>query len=298
MAATHRRSTPASTNAPRPDGDDGRDAGFPVRNLRFELDPARLRDWHPAGPALTMFFNNLSIFFPAGERFFIRSVRAHAKQVTDPELKAQVRSFCGQEGVHNREHQRYNALLAAQGYPIAEMEARIERLLARVEKTLSPRMCLAATAALEHFTATMGHLLLSEPALLEDAAPAMRDLWRWHAAEENEHKAVAYDVYLAAGGNYPERALAMIIATLIFWAKVIEHQARMMKVDGRGGRPRSWLRFANILVGEPGVLRKLTRPYFEYFKPGFHPWDVDNHALVEAWAAQLAASNGTYGAKA
>ena len=251
--------------------------------------------WHGGRAAVSTFFNNLSVFFPAGERFFIRSVKHYLPRITDPTLRARVRAFFGQEGSHGHEHEHAYEMLEAQGYPIAEMEARVERLLAFVEKTFPPRMCLAATAALEHFTATMGHFLLTEPELLEDAAAPMRDLWRWHSAEENEHKAVAFDVYMAAGGNYPERAFAMVVATVLFWAKVVEHQARMMKADGTAWRPGSWLRFGDILVGEAGVLRGLLRPYLDYFRPSFHPWDVDNRALVEEWARRLV-ETGSYGA--
>ena len=61
--------------------------------------------------------------------------------------------------------------------------------------------------------------------------PTMAALWRWHALEENEHKEVAFDVYMAAGGNYPERAFVMALTTLIFWAKVVEQQARVSNPD-------------------------------------------------------------------
>ena len=57
----------------------------------------------------------------------------------------------------------------------------------------------------------------------ESAHPVMGALWRWHAAEENEHASVAFDVYREVGGNYPVRAVVMLAATLIFWAKVVEH---------------------------------------------------------------------------
>jgi predicted metal-dependent hydrolase len=113
--------------------------------------------------------------------------------------------------------------MRAARYPVEAMGAG-ERLLARATRRTTPRGRLAATSALEHFTALLAHFVLSDPRLLEGAHPVMAALWRWHAAEENEHKAVAYDVYRQTGGGYIERAAAMAIATVIFWAKVVEHQ--------------------------------------------------------------------------
>src|SRR3546814_1673082 len=59
-------------------------------------------------------------------------------------------------------------------------------------------MQLAGTCALEHFTATLAHAILSDPAHLAGAETEAQRMWRWHAIEEIEHKAVAYDTLLLA----------------------------------------------------------------------------------------------------
>lgn len=259
-----------------------------VRSPRFELDASVPRHWHGGRKSVTAFFDGLSVFFPVGERFFIESVRAHKDFVKDPELARDVRAFSGQEGIHGREHDRYNAMLAARGYPVKEMEARVVAILARVKKRLPRRMRLAATCALEHFTALMGQTLLDDPRTLEGAHPEMAALWRWHAGEENEHKAVAFDVFVAAGGSYEERALAMVGATIIFWAKVLEHQARMMHADGIALSPREWARLVRFLFVSPGALRRLVRPYLAYYRRGFHPNENDTTTLLEAWRREIA----------
>jgi predicted metal-dependent hydrolase len=258
-----------------------------VRNLRFDVDADIPRYWHGQGRAVTAFFNNLSVFFPPGERFFIASVKAHRDAVTEPQLLSEVNAFCAQEGIHSREHVRYNRMLEEQGYAIAAMEGRIDRLLGAVSRRLTKRRRLAVTCALEHFTALMGDGLLSKPAVLAGANPVMAALWRWHAAEENEHKAVAFDVYRAAGGNYFERVTAMIGATLIFWAKVVEQQIRLMWSDRMLFSLREWTSLLRFLFVDPGGLRGLLRPYLQYYRPSFHPWDHDNRELLEAWKAEL-----------
>ena len=254
-----------------------------VRNLRFDIDAAVPKYWHGGRKSVTIFLDNLSVFFPAGERFFVKAVRAHQAFVKDDELMKEVRAFCAQEGVHGREHERMNEVVKGHGYPIEAMEKRVEAILARVSTRSSEIEQLGVTCALEHFTALLGEMLLGNKGLLEGAHPAMVALWRWHAAEENEHKSVAFDVFQAAGGGYPRRVLTMIGATFIFWTKVIEQQARMMKSDGILYSGAEWYGLMKFLFIEPGGMAPLFRLYLEYFRPNFHPSDIDCDALLESW---------------
>ena len=103
---------------------------------------------------------------------------------------------------------------------ISRMEER-ERRLIEMDKRSPHAMQLAATAALEHFTAIMAHALLSDPRHLEGASPEAARLWRWHAMEEIEHKAVAFDTFVATVkggpvGRYLLRCLVMLMATFTF----------------------------------------------------------------------------------
>src|SRR5689334_1586468 len=104
----------------------------------------------------------LSAVFPDGEDYFVRSVRQYRDQITDPELKRQVAGFIGQEAMHGREHRVFNDRLAELGYPTKQVE-RFTRLgLAFREKVAPAKANLAATAALEHFTATLAELVLTD----------------------------------------------------------------------------------------------------------------------------------------
>jgi predicted metal-dependent hydrolase len=260
-----------------------------VRNLRFEIDERIPQYWHGGRRSLSIFLDNLSVFFPAGERFFVKAVRAHQGFVKDEGLMQEVRAFCGQEGVHGREHERYNELVR-RFYPTEAMERRVQAILDGVSQGTPEIAQLGVTCALEHFTALLGNMLLRDPRLLEGAHPEMDALWRWHAAEENEHKAVAYDVFTAAGGDYGTRVYTMIGATVIFWAKVIEHQARMMKASGILFSAQEWRDLLRFLFVEPGGMLPLIRRYFEYYRPDFHPSHIDSSEVVERWHAQYDAS--------
>lgn len=258
-------------------------AQIEVRNLSFQVDPLRARFWHGGRRAVTAFWDNLSLFFPEGERFFMESVNAHRSFVTDPALQQQVRDFCAQEGFHRREHARYNALLASFGYPIAAMEHRILRTLNRVRRLLPKRWQLGVTVALEHFTSLMGTLVFSANDGLAGADPVMASMWRWHALEENEHKTVAFDVFRAAGGTWLERCLIMFGTTLIFWGKVVSQQTRMMWADGTLFNLREHVDLLRFLFRPYGGIHRILPEYLAYFSPRFHPAHEGDREKLTNW---------------
>lgn len=257
-----------------------------VRDFRFELSNVP-RHWHGGQRSVTLFFNNLSLFFPAGERFFVASVKTFRNQVTDEQLRRELDAFCAQEGHHSREHVRYNRMLAEQGFPVQALEERVAWFLQRAARA-SRRRQLAVTCALEHFTALLASLVLKDPRLLEPAHPEMARLWLWHAAEEHEHKAVAFDVYRAIGGPWRERCVVMLITTVSFWSKVFAHQVRLMHAEKCLFSVREWFALVRFLFIQPGGMLGLLGPYLSYYRPGFHPWENDTHALLERWKAGLA----------
>jgi predicted metal-dependent hydrolase len=180
--------------------------------------------------------------------------------------------------------------LAELGYPTHHFE-RLARRSLRLRERLTPaRSNLAATAALEHYTATFAEVLLGDDEFNGSFGDEnVRNLFVWHALEESEHKAVAFDVYRAAGGPYPERAALMVLASLVFWSKVLEHQVRLMAADGTAGDPAEWARLVRFLFIEPGGMLTLVPAWFDSFRPGFHPWDLDNEALLRTWSASVEA---------
>ncbi len=256
------------------------------RDLRFNLPADRIRDWHLHGPQVTHFFNALSVFFPVGERFFIASVRNYRDRITDPDLKKAVVAFIGQEAMHGREHECYNRLIQESGMPVQSMERLVIRLL-RLARKLTPQSWqLATTLALEHQTAILADLLLSNPDLLAGSDPAFRRLWQWHALEETEHKAVAYDVWNEAVGTdsaaYLVRSANMAFTSFAFWTLIAVFSIRMIETDPETRRrPGGYLELANFLLGRQGMFRTSLPAWLDYFRPSFHPWQHDNRQLLE-----------------
>lgn len=263
------------------------DVPIVVRNLRFSISDEIPRNWMGQPAAVTLFLDHLSMVFPPGERFFIASVKAFEKRVTDPKIKADVRRFYQQEALHGREHDRFNEVLKAHGHPVEAIEGSARRILAVAKWVLPARMQLSVTCALEHYTAMLAQILLDDDSILKDAHPTMAAMWRWHAAEENEHANVAFDVFTSTGGTYAQRVIGMLLVTVFFWAKMFEHQVRMMYAAKLLWSPRAWSALLPMLFTKPGIVFKLALPYLAYFRPSFHPRELDCSALLDRWKADF-----------
>ena len=257
------------------------------RDVHFDLKGLTPSTWHPDGAHVSHFFNAMSIFFPEGEKFFINSVRHYQHKVTDPKLQEEVKGFIGQEAMHGREHRVYNAWLEEHGYPANRLEQGVIKLLKFVTQTTTRGHQLGATIALEHLTAIMADNVLSDPRVLKDADPRIAALWRWHAIEETEHKAVAFDVYRAAFGSgvlaYLQRITVFLFSCIHFWFKVMTYHWQFLKKDGIQWNLRGWGTLLRVLFVTPGTMRVLFLPWLVYFRPTFHPWDQDNRQHVEQW---------------
>jgi uncharacterized protein len=258
------------------------------RNRSHDVSAALRGEWLDDNAFLTAFFNALSIAFPAGEKFFIDAVRHYADRITDPALKADIQGFCGQEGFHRREHARYNeTLCAARGYDLDALEGTLTRRLRWAQRTLSPIKNLAITLAIEHFTAVLAELVLREGSILDRTDPAMRALWRWHAAEELEHKSVAFDVYRAVGGSEALRRGVMRRATVFLTFEVTRALVSILRKDGQLFNIRLWRQGLARLFGKQGVFSGAWPLYKAYYREGFHPGQQDTRELLVQWAEEL-----------
>ncbi len=236
----------------------------------------------------------LTSVFPDGEDFFVRSVRHYRDQITDPALRRQVNGFIGQESVHGREHRGFNQRLDALGYRTKDAERITRRLLELRSRHAPPMANLAATAALEHFTATLAELVLTDDAFrLSTGHPAVHDLFVWHALEEAEHKAVAFDVYRAVGGTERMRIWTMRFIRVAFTVAMVLQVCGTLLTDRatyRRGRLRaSWRRFKQ----SPFMSRELRERLREYDRKGFHPDDRDTDELVARWRDELFGDEGS-----
>ena len=260
----------------------------PREKLNFGLDGDLPRYWVHGDPFKSRFFDAMSTLFPVGERFFITSVRHYRERITDAHLQAEVRDFIRQEGQHTMVHTQFNNRLKEQGIDVDAILAKQEDLLfGRIAKHMPKVYCLAMTAALEHLTAMMCTTFFERRDLLQGCDPRVRAMYAWHAVEEVEHKAVAFDVYeKVAKGSYLLRALVMAQVTLGFPIQVALIMNRMLKADGFnfGQRTRLWLRGLWWFWKPGGLFPPALRYYFAYYRPGFHPWQLQEMPSYQTWA--------------
>jgi predicted metal-dependent hydrolase len=250
------------------------------RHMHFGFD-GTAKYWFDGEPFLTRFVEGLSMLFPEGERFFVEAVHHYRSAIKDPELLRQIQAFAAQEGTHGAEHHKYNVRVAGKKAKAYEYVAG----MLREDTTLSPIQRLAATVALEHFTAMLASEFLSNPTYASRMDPKHAELWLWHAVEETEHKAVAFDVYSAVGGGYALRTTMMVRMTLglIFSAAYL--MGDLLWQDRRELRPAHAWSFVRWGFLSPGFFRKIVPSWLDFFRPGFHPWQNDNSNLIAAWKA-------------
>lgn len=254
------------------------------RRIDFAFDETLPRAWYDNDIFLTHFMNALSITFPEGERMFMDAVRNVQAQVKDEQTRKDIAGFMGQEALHGRAHEAFNEFLLARGYPMDKLEAQVAADIAGHRPDHTPSSLLALTCALEHITAIMGNLLLSHPELQQMMHEEIRQLWIWHALEETEHKAVAFDVYQELYGNYVQRVGWLLLSTIGLLASVTVFQYALLQRDGANS-PGRWLKGLWRMWGRKGLLTPLLPDWLEYFKPDFHPWQQDNSALITRYRA-------------
>jgi len=236
----------------------------------------------------------LSSVFPDGEDYFVRSVEAARGQLTDPALQRDVEGFVGQEAMHGREHRVLNERLAELGYPTRAIGAYVRWFFKLRERVDNKRFHLAFTAALEHYTATLAETLLGDPeARAAIGHDGVRYLFTWHALEEAEHKAVAFDVYRAVGGTERMRIATMWATHVLFLLETSIWTVISLALDRTAWRhpgrvAGSVMRLRTSPFARPAAVRQL----FSYTRRGFHPNDRDTAGLIAEWRAKLFGDDG------
>lgn len=248
-------------------------------------------------PVSTHFLNSLHLIFPDGEKYFMRSVKAYSDKIKDPVLKERVKAFISQEAQHMTSHKKVwdeirknnpnmDLFLNFYNYTCYEILEPITRSL------LGDALPLAITSALEHYTAVMAEVALqNDGEILKEIHPVMKDLLYWHAAEEIEHKAVAYDVFEEMVGNYPVRILGMIYATtvLAFYGSL----GHLLLLLGDGEvNIQELSTHTNKFTGKAKPLfESVLSSIGEYFLIDFHPDSRPNDVLARNFLEKFSSEN-------
>lgn len=253
-----------------------------VRRMDFEFTPDIPDNYAADNPILSALLAALSGSFPAGERFFIDSVRHFMDEVHDPELRKRVRGFVGQEASHTKEHLNFNRFLDERGFFAKMIEERVEADIGKLKEMSTPEQCLAHTVALEHMTAFLASAILENPELLNRMHPTVASFWAWHAIEEIEHRSVAFDVYKAVVDDEKLRRHMMTRTTILFSLLNGYRTFLILKRRGTLTDLPAWREAYTLMFGKKGALRRTWPLFRAYYREDFHPDQHDNDAIVAA----------------
>lgn len=286
----------------RPETDPGAVA-LHARNVRFDWAGTPLR-WMPAEPIASHLIHALNLLLPEGERMFCATYTEALPYVRDEKLREAMLGFIGQESMHAETHDKVlHEVLAVHGIDPQPYLRQAEYLFRR---TLGPREIggvaerqvmierLAFIACLEHFFAYLGDWILNADLERFGADPRMADLFRWHGAEEVEHRHVAHDVAVYFGAGYLRRAGLMLLVFPIFLTLVVRGAKFMVHQDHELpdlGYPRLLARvlgamWRGALPGVPSLLWSAVST----FKPGYDPETVGSTAQAVAYLAKSPAA--------
>lgn len=279
-------------------------ASFPVRRMAFEFDQVP-EYWMQGSAGLTHFMTALSALFPAGEKFFIDSVRAvryHPAIKDNQELQKEISAFIGQEAMHTQEHVGFNASAQKYGHDVERLDRYTDKVIQGARKVFAgvgkpfgitqEMVDLTATTALEHFTATIATQLLRNSHIQELMSDdTMKTMWLWHAIEENEHKAVAYDVFEGVFGQgtkaYLLRTSSLVAAMLTLFVVQNYFLFSLLKEDKQLNLEAFKAIYTYAYSPSKGIITGMGREMLAYFRPGFHPNDLDTVSLLDTWKAKL-----------
>jgi len=260
-------------------------SGMTVRKPQFNPHAIR-RHYFANSPIMSHLLTALSSTFPIGEQFFVHSVRNVRDQVKDKNLQAQIAAFIGQEAMHSKAHAEFNTAWRRDDYHLDRFQAWLERKNSDV-KGLHPKIQLAITCAFEHFTALLGGYILRHPEILASLDEDTIKLWVWHAIEEIEHRAVAFDVYQQVYGDDKVRRMIMRSVTTGFASLTFYSATRLFWQDKKKSIPKVTGNLLGLyLIGKMFV--QLLPEYLSYFKADFHPSEIDYTHIVNDWKQRLA----------
>ncbi|MEU1205502.1 metal-dependent hydrolase [Nocardia sp. NPDC005825] len=275
-----------------------------ARNVRFDWSQTE-PVWMKQEPIASHVLNALSMLLPEGERMFLVTFGEALELVKDEKLREAMIGFIGQESMHAESHHgALEEVLAAHGIDVEPYVRQAEFLF---RKTLGPRELgttaaqqqqlverLGVIAALEHFFAFLGDWVINADLEQFDADPQMLDLFRWHGAEEVEHRMVAHDVAEYFEIGYVRRGALMLMVFPIFIALLLRGTKFLVHADPALPNHRYPILVARIFAAMwrgsvPGIPSLLISA-LSTFKPGYSPEGVGSTAQAVAYLAQSPAA--------
>jgi len=253
---------------------------IPARRFTARFSETTPRHWCGGDPFLTHFLNAYTLLVPGNEGYYIRTLKLRMPRISDPGMRVMVAQFLLQEGQHGAGHHRCWRMLEAQGYQIAGFHKPVDYFLYRILEPITPLpLRIAMVSCVEHVNAYMAHEYLGQR-LLRDATPELQALFEWHFAEEIEHKHVVFDVLNSLPGRYALRVTGAVLVLPLFYLLMGAGALRFLHQDRSLWRRDTWSRIRQHLFSRDHMFARTLKHAFNYLRPGFHPWQLDDSALA------------------
>jgi len=260
------------------------------RHMSFPFSDVQEKFFWGGNSVMSVFAGALSSTFPPGEAEFIESVRNYRDQVTDETLLKQIKGFIGQEGHHSHQHKQANLVLQERGIDAVRLEKHLEKDIKKYigRKHVNNKFRLAMTVGMEHLTAIMAEHILTKPESLGELNPTVKELLMWHAVEEIEHKAVAFDLFMLCENDQKYLRRVLRLTAVLFTVRIACYMVALLIWARKRPSWKELKEFGSFMFNKKtGLLPGIRSNYKDYFKPGFHPWDHANQDLVDMWKKEM-----------
>jgi len=252
-----------------------------VRKKDYQFSKDLERFWLVDSAFATHFANTLHVLFPPGENFFVKVINKVISQIPNEKIKQDAKNFSAQEMQHSLQHKKFLSVLRHQGYNFNLLENVASQTMGYIEKKWPQKLQVSMVAAFEHYTALFAKIAL-ESDLLEHTDEEMKTLFEWHAAEEIEHKAVAFDVLKELDDNYILRAGGMVASTTILWGLMGLGLFTFLKKDKKLFDFATLFQAYQVFLGERQLGLRSVKAFWQYFVPNFHPNQIQDAHLAKA----------------
>ena len=280
-----------------------------ARDVQFDFSNSSLA-WIEGDPYGSHVISSLNLLLPTGERWFCKNFTEAMGYVKDERLREEMIGFMGQEAVHAKSHDKaLPEFLLRHGIDTAPFIDQVEWFFGRISERLdtvypapsrgAAEVSVEIIAGLEHFFAALGNWVLNNKWDELGADPVIKDLFRWHGAEEVEHRHVAYNVAGYFSRGYLRHMVASVVATVLLVLLV----ARGTKFLVRNDPSLPNLGYLRLIWKARQAGKRGSIPSFRFllvttlrlFKPNYSPEAEGNTAQAIAYLATSPAAREIHG---
>lgn len=283
------------------------------RPVSFNFDQSSIH-WILNDPFSSHTYNAINLLLPAGEFWFCRIFNKALPLIQDETLKIDVKAFVKQEAIHARAHIVGQKFMQANEYDLEKGLKTAETIFGQLladrpfglsifnYKWVESHWLIARVgiiAAIEHFTGVIGQWTLDHSSNWDknNADPEMSDLFRWHLAEEVEHRNVAFDLFhhllQNKFGFYISRQVLMAAVFPIFMYLMVDIGRSLARQDSLEDMQK--LAKSNVFkmlwelqrtgrrTGNVPTFTFLAKSVLRWVSPSYHPETEGNTAQALAY---------------